>query len=246
MNIETVSANKLVEDFIESTVADEKEILSRLALVVHSNNSGSISCITRHDIVNGRLGIGNIISVEDVAATINAIESNIKQAKSNWFKSYNEENILVKDSSVIAWHRPRQTRTLYLTNEAINLEIPPLLYIFRTPKSNEVASLSVFALAANKRPNLKSKLYHAPLMNIYSDGRLCLGNMKLPRVIDDKTITLVESEFFGSRFTHPNHSNLTRKKMDIVKFYKMKQKSGQRIMTSELMPTKKTLLDILG
>ncbi|MEH6454733.1 MAG: hypothetical protein V7749_00295 [Cocleimonas sp.] len=246
MKIEITSANELTEAFIQSTVADEKDIESKLALVVHSNLSGSISCITRHSIKNRKLGVGEIISVDDVAATFKDIQINNLKAQSNWFNAFTDEHIIVKSSELLVWHTPRQSRVLYLSKGNVKVTLPPLLYVFRAPNGHSTASLSVFALAANKRPNLHSKLYHAPLMNIYQSGKLCLGTMKLPKAINSDTIALVEKEFFGSRFTHPNHEELTRKPVNMEAFYRMKEQSGKRIMTSELMPTDKTLMDVLG
>jgi len=70
--------------------------------------------------------------------------------------------------------------------------------------------------------------------------------MTLPKIINQDTIELVEKEFFNSRFTHPNHKALTRKPVDIEAFYKIKEKNGKRIMTSELMPVGIKLNDVLG
>lgn len=246
MQIESISPKDLTEQFIQSTVKDEKEISSQMAMVVHSNRSGTLSCITRHRITNNKLGIGEILSVEDVAATFNNIEQANALEKNNWFNGFSDENIIAKSSELLAWHTPRESRVLYLADESVTVTLPPLFYVYRPKKGQYPASLSVFALAANKRPNANTKLYHAPLMNIYESGKLCLGTMRLPDEVNDQTITSVDKEFFGSRFVHPNHNNLTRKQMNIRAFYKMKEKSDQRIMTSELMPTGKTLNEVLG
>ncbi|MBB1388317.1 MULTISPECIES: hypothetical protein [unclassified Shewanella] len=246
MQIEIGSAKQITEAFIQSTVADEKIIDSKLALVVHSNHSGSLSCITRHTINNDRLGVGEIISIDDVTETFNDIQNRSEKGQSDWFNSFTDEHIIIRSAKMLVWHTPRQSRVLYLSKGQVKVTLPPLLYIFRVSNGHSTTELSVFALAANKRPNRKTKLYHAPLMNLYSNGKLCLGNMTLPKIINQDTIELVEKEFFNSRFTHPNHKALTRKPVDIEAFYKIKEKNGKRIMTSELMPVGIKLNDVLG
>ncbi|WP_282109251.1 hypothetical protein [Shewanella algicola] len=246
MNIKEVSTSSLMESFMQSTIEDEKNITSRLALVVHSNHSGSTSCITRHPIENWRLGLGEVISVSDVVNELSKIDDLSEANDNDWLESYTDENILVKNNKTLVWHTPRQSRKLYLSIDSVTVTVPPLLYIYKTPNRSGAPSLQVFALAANKRPKLTAKLYHAPLMNIYSDGRLCLGNIKLPTKVTSQTIEQVEKEFFYSRFTHPNHSHLTRKQVNIEAFYKMKEKTGKKILTSELMPTGKHLVDVIG
>ena len=56
--------------------------------------------------------------------------------------------------------------------------------------------------AALKRPGRSSdRLYHCPLPNVYSDGRICAGDVKFPKCAGD-TIGLAVSLFFESEFNH--------------------------------------------
>lgn len=69
--------------------------------------------------------------------------------------------------------------------------------------------LSVFALAANVRPEANTPLYQAPCWNLH-DGGMCAGNLKLPTVSPDNLPTF-EKAFFDSSFTHHSGGNkLTR------------------------------------
>lgn len=66
-------------------------------------------------------------------------------------------------------------------------------------------NLRVFAVLGNKRPTPETKLYHAPLMNIFSDGRLCFGSAVRPDRITVDSIPEWSAAIFDSRFSHVNH-----------------------------------------
>lgn len=246
MNIETTSSTKLAESFIQAELASEKKIISKLAIVIHGNDSGSKFCVTRHAIENGKLALGDVISIEDLSETIMGMqsheESTVNKAAPTAFI---ESNIIASSSRILAWHNPRKKQRLFLKKSTVQVTLPPMLYVYRPAIGNRSASLAVFALAANKRPDANTKLYHAPLMNIYSSGTVCLGSMKIPQQMSPNIIGAVEKEFFDSKFTHPNHEALTRKPINIETFYRQKEKSGKRIMTSELMPINKTVGQVL-
>ena len=56
--------------------------------------------------------------------------------------------------------------------------------------------------AALKRPGrAMDRLYHCPLPNVYSDGRICAGDVKFPKCAGD-TIGVAVRLFFESEFNH--------------------------------------------
>jgi PRTRC genetic system protein B len=247
MNIKTVSPINLTEQFIQANLEDEKQITSKLAIVIHGNGSGSRSCVTRHTIKNGKMALGEVISVEELSQTLIDLQTKNTSIKSTIAPSeFIESNIIASSSKMLAWHTPRKEQTLFLSKSSVKVTLPPLLYVYRPAMGHGNASLAIFALAANKRPTAETKLYHAPLMNIYGDGKLCLGSMIIPQKITDTTTKTVENEFFGSKFTHPNTQKITRKPVNIEVFYHQKEKSGKPIMTSELMPMNTTVGQVLG
>ena len=73
-------------------------------------------------------------------------------------------------------------------------------------KQGEPNGLIVFALPSNQRPNENTHLYHAPLMNIYSNGVVCQGNATLPKKIISiaECMNDVEKTVLASNFTHVN------------------------------------------
>ncbi|HNT28536.1 MAG TPA: hypothetical protein PKH10_10205, partial [bacterium] len=72
-------------------------------------------------------------------------------------------------------------------------------------------SLSVYAVAgAAVTP--RSLVKNVPLPNIYEDGRICMGNCKLPAMRGDiaDLIERYEALFYRSKFTHFIHKEPTR------------------------------------
>jgi PRTRC genetic system protein B len=101
------------------------------------------------------------------------------------------------------WYTPEMRKHLIfksdlgISNGEANL--PPLLW--KASKNG----LSLWALANNDRPNLETKLYQAPFFNLYSDGRVCMGNVdiKFSFNIDlDSFMLQWEKLYFGSAFSH--------------------------------------------
>ncbi|HVW95986.1 MAG TPA: hypothetical protein VHA56_08460 [Mucilaginibacter sp.] len=65
--------------------------------------------------------------------------------------------------------------------------------------------LAVYAVKGNKKPCSKTKLFHAPYFNIYKEGRVCMGTVRVniteaARLED--FMTQWESYFWNSYFSH--------------------------------------------
>jgi PRTRC genetic system protein B len=81
----------------------------------------------------------------------------------------------------VLWFRPAQLKKL---NFSASLKIkgesavwiPPTLYLVHN------SSLYLFALQNNKRPELSTKLHHAPFFNIYKGGNVCLGTAPIGKM----------------------------------------------------------------
>lgn len=66
--------------------------------------------------------------------------------------------------------------------------------------------MMVFAVQGDERPDADTRLCHAPLMNVYEDGKVCTGSMPLPDTTVAASIAKWEEAFWNSNFTHPNHA----------------------------------------
>lgn len=103
----------------------------------------------------------------------------------------------------VVWFTKAMLRELYFT-ESLGIpkgmaNVPPMLW-----KANR-NSLMVFALASNRRPTEKTKLYNAPFFNVYEDGDVCMGTVdvriKKTASLEDFT-NAWEGFFFNSYFSH--------------------------------------------
>ncbi|AYV11404.1 hypothetical protein [Shewanella algae] len=242
MNILQTNTNTLVEQFIGHSIKDEIEINPQFALVVHGNTSGTKTYITRHDVINGALGIAQHHSASDLIDSLNNLSVKPQFKHDPHQKGFLASNVLLKNSNTIMWHTSRQTRTLYMTTTAYKVQLPPLLFFYSTIGS----TLSVYALPFNKRPELNTKIYRSPFFNVYEDCRVCLGSMKMPSQISADTIKQIEEEFFNTRFTNSNCKQVLRKNQSVEAFYAKKEKAGDKILVSELQPLGITLNELIN
>jgi PRTRC genetic system protein B len=122
------------------------------------------------------------------------------------------KNILAKSDRMIAWWTPRRRRQMYFENPEGKMQTlngkqfpqPPLVW------KTIHGSLSIRALAENKRPNAGTKLAVAPFWNLSDDGLVCLGSMRCPESTSVGSIEGWEKGFYESAFTHANVGRLTR------------------------------------
>lgn len=112
-------------------------------------------------------------------------------------------------NGAVLWYTKAGYRKLYFSD---NLEIPtgeaavPAMLWYASKDS-----LTVFALASDRRPTERTKLYHAPFFNVYENGSVCMGTVH----VDIKNSSSVEAfteawedYFFNSYFSHlmQNHN----------------------------------------
>ncbi|RZJ90139.1 MAG: PRTRC system protein B [Chryseobacterium sp.] len=143
------------------------------------------------------------------------------------------------------WYTPEMRkhlifkRDLGISNGEANL--PPLLW--KASKNG----LSIWALANNDRPNLETKLYQAPFFNLYSDGRVCMGNVdiKFSLSIDlDQFMLHWEKLCFGSAFSHLLQG-ISPVKCNIVQLWQQQIGTEKPFPQKQLKRFPKLLKDII-
>lgn len=184
---------------------DQKKMEPVTALVLHRmiNCIGSQDgneLVTVHDINNGTLGAPRVIDPERLASFLTLAGLRGK-GSAFWVP----ERLLAIGASSIAWFVPAAVREMYFKNNNLNdlngkrLPNPALVFVASDH------SLSVFALAENKRPDAKTPLYHAPFLNVYDHGNICLPYDRRNTVAADFTkIYQMEHLFFDSFGSHWN------------------------------------------
>lgn len=110
----------------------------------------------------------------------------------------------------ILWWRPPEKRALIFDERQSGIAsgeypLPTLLFDLRDRE------LSVYAVA-NDAVTPCSLLKNAPFPNVYADGRICMGNCRLPAMRGDLValIERYEALFYRSEFTHFIHQTVTR------------------------------------
>ncbi|RME43493.1 MAG: PRTRC system protein B [Chloroflexi bacterium] len=173
----------------------------RLALVFHQAEGGAL-LVTRHPVVEETyLGPGSLLSldaVEEIASLLAGVPTT---------RELLPENVLLSRPTETAWYVPGRVRPMWFRtgNRTVSLTVPWPTLVFHARNDR----LRVCALSCNKRPAGDTPVHHAPLMNIYADGTLCLGNVT-PSSCGLSGMQGWEAAVFDSHFTHTNHDQALR------------------------------------
>lgn len=123
------------------------------------------------------------------------------------------------EKATVLWYTKAKQRQLYFVDSLGipngKAQVPPMLWL---ASKN---SLSVFALANDRRPTEKTPLHYAPFFNIYEKGNVCMGTVGIDvknSASVEEFIQAWEHYFFNSYFSHSLCENVTRK--NIVTLWK--------------------------
>lgn len=150
-----------------------------------------------------------------------------------------------KDKGTVLWYTKAQKRQLYFV-DSLNIPngiayVPPMIWYANKN------SLSVFALASDRRPTEKTPLYFTPFLNIYEDGKVCMGsvniNIKNSASVEDFT-SAWEDYFFNSYFSHLLGRN-SPIKGNCVNLWKELIQTGKPFPKEVLRKNNKTLKNLL-
>ena len=149
------------------------------------------------------------------------------------------------DKGAVLWYTKAQRRQLYFVS---GLDIPNgMAYVPSMIWYANKNSLSVFALASDRRPTDKTPLYFAPFLNIYEDGKVCMGSVNISiknsASVED-FIKAWEDYFFNSYFSHllGNNSPI---KGNCVTLWKDLIQTGDPFPKELLKKNNKTLKNLL-
>lgn len=157
-------------------------------------------------------------------------------------------NVLLSTSNETLWYQPRQQRKMWFATgtrkKVLNVAWPALVFHARNN------GLRIAAIAANTRPKASTRLYHAPLMNVYASGELCLGNIA-PSPCDVSGIPGWEAAVYDTLFVHTNHDQTlkhpTPPKNDNAAHYRfwkhLNDTQTRRFPRAALVPRNETLGD---
>ena len=171
-------------------------------------------------------------------------EKNTAFLKPNGILPTNILHISPSEKGTVLWYTKAQQRQLYFVDSLGipngKAQVPPMLWL--ASKS----SLTVFALASDRRPTEKTPLHYVPFFNIYEKGNVCMGTVS----IDIKNSASVEEftrawehYFFNSYFSHSLCENLTKK--NIVNLWKDLINTDKPFPKEVLKKNNKTLKNLL-
>ena len=107
------------------------------------------------------------------------------------------------EKGTVLWYTKTQQRQIYFVDSLGisngKAQVPPMLWF-----ANK-SSLTVFALANDRRPTEKTPLHYAPFFNIYEKGNVCMGTVSIDiknSASVEEFIQAWESYFFNSYFSH--------------------------------------------
>lgn len=149
------------------------------------------------------------------------------------------------DNGAVMWFTKAMQTQLFFS-EGLGIangiaEVPALLW-----QANK-HSLTLFALATNRRPNERTALYHAPFLNVYEGGNVCMGtvdvNIKNSASIEEFT-SAWQGYFFNSYFSHlvNGHNPIIG---NCVSLWKELVGTGKPFPNEVLKKTNRTLKNIL-
>ncbi len=124
-------------------------------------------------------------------------------------------NILSVSNDLVVWWSPPSLRSYFFdtgdTTESISVgqrsgiaHAPGLIFMVGN------GHMRVFAVKGTTRPDPGAAIFHAPLMNVSSNGDVCTGSMRKPQSTVVDAITEWEGAFWESRFSHPNNHHAVR------------------------------------
>lgn len=148
------------------------------------------------------------------------------------------------DNGTVLWYTKAKKQQLYFVDDLGipngTAQVPAMLWL---ASKN---SLTVFALANNRRPTEKTPLHYAPFFNIYEKGNVCMGTVSIDiknSASVEEFIQAWEHYFFNSYFSHSLCSNLT--KQNIVSLWKDLVNTDKPFPTEVLKKNNKTLKNLL-
>ncbi|WP_269225256.1 PRTRC system protein B [Flavobacterium eburneipallidum] len=149
------------------------------------------------------------------------------------------------EKGTVLWYTKAQQKQLYFV-KGLGIpngkcQVPPLAWFANKN------SLSIFALATDRRPTEKTPLHYAPFFNVYDNGNVCMGTVNIDiqnSASVEEFIQAWESYFFNSYFSHLL-GNYNPIKGNCVNLWKEQISTDKAFPKEVLKPNNKTLKNLL-
>jgi len=155
-----------------------------------------------------------------------------------------EENILAKGNDHLVWWCKPQKRTVFfrckdIAESEVNAPANLPALVFMVTKT----SWYVFAIKDDQRPSANTPLYVAPFLNVWKGGKICTGNVEMPKGSMRFKPASYEAAFFDSYSTHSNQwgkGALTKYRGGIFALWRALMK-GRKFPVNSLVDAGETL-----
>lgn len=180
-----------------TTTINAQQGLPYKAIIIYKNQT-RLTHASLHAIQEGIIQEGQALST---TALRQALERLSRKAQGSAKKELLPSNVLYQNDNEVLFFTQTIVRPHLYKSGGQQRPNPALLWQVRGRK------LRLFALDSNERPNLDSKIYHAPYFNTTAHG-VCTGDVVLPNQVSPNNQAAYVDGFFNSVFTHPSgHKN---------------------------------------
>ena len=183
-------------------IGDNRIFALKQAVLLYQE--GSRSFATSHEVKHTADQAPYLCAGQSVTAGF--LETLAKGLGASMAAEFLPEYVLARTPEVIVWWSPAKCRLMFFGDgdpKTRNLNgktypHPALVFMIRGRE------LFVRVLAENRRPKADTHLKNAPYWNTDSQGRVCLGTMRVPDEVSASSLRGWEEAYFASEFTHPN------------------------------------------
>ncbi len=198
-------------------------------------------------IKNGKLKAETPISFDSLKAVFEIFKNIKTEKKELSFKGIIPQNVIsFKNNAIekkIIWSsKPTKQYLLFTDDLSIKsgyYNLPKLVFELNQN------TLSVFSVKKGIL-NENTKLYHAPFLNVFKGGNVCMGSASLDissfSYVED-AILYAENHFFNSVFTHTNHNNIIKE--NLVEYLKKTKDTDTIFDEKLLLENGQTLIDLI-
>mgnify|MGYP002651399268 CR=1 FL=1 len=189
-----------------------------------------ITVVTQHPVAPSGLGVGVLVSESSVRRLLERLGYDDAGDPENVLL---EPDVLAVTPGLVSWLVPGSVRPMWyrLGSKDTHVTVcwPDLVFAVTARGTLAVAACS--ASACKRKRNVD--LYHAPLMNIYSYGRVCLpSGVNLRASLSDRPAA--EDAMFKTAFSHVNHTavlpgNTATTNANVLRFWRTQGERPVRV-----------------
>lgn len=195
------------------------------------------------------IGAGRLMSKQDIETLLRSL-LDIGEKRVELLPA----NVVSLSETHIAWTvsakaRPMLFKIAGTPLRSLTVPWPRLLMV-----AHRDGKLAVCAMKAQGRPTAKTRLYAAPLMNVFGDGLVCTGSATLPDGCAIEQLPNWEAVMFETAFSHTNNDSTLRlsnkEKVDTAAHYRfwrsLAKDKAEKFPHDYLVPLGSSLQDFIG